>query len=78
MYTETGTHGSNREVRGIISPIDSTTSASEFADWAGAVSGKLGQRTSNGFEIVDAGIQIFEKKANIVKPDVAAAEAGAS
>ncbi|OYD87131.1 hypothetical protein CDG77_31120 [Nostoc sp. 'Peltigera membranacea cyanobiont' 213] len=25
MYTETGTHGSNGEVRGIISPIDSTT-----------------------------------------------------
>jgi hypothetical protein len=35
---------------------------SEFADWAGAVSGKLGQRTENGFEIVDARIQIFEKK----------------
>ena len=24
VYTETGTHGSNSEVRGIISPIDST------------------------------------------------------
>ncbi len=56
------------------------TSAREFADWAGAVSGKLGQRTENGFEIVDAGIQLFEKKAYEVKPDVGAAvaEAGAS
>jgi hypothetical protein len=54
------------------------TSASEFADWAGAVSGKLGQRTEKGFEVVDAGVQIFEKKAKEPKPDVAAAEAGAS
>jgi hypothetical protein len=56
------------------------TSASEFGDWAGAVSGKLGQRTENGFEVVDAGIQIFEKKANVVKPEVGAAvaEAGVS
>jgi hypothetical protein len=67
-------------VRGIISPIDSTTSASEFADWAGAVSGKLGVRTENGFEIIDAGIQLFEKKAKEVKPEVGAAvaEAGVS
>ncbi|QIR41936.1 hypothetical protein HCG51_35260 (plasmid) [Tolypothrix sp. PCC 7910] len=54
------------------------TSASEFADWAGAVSGKLGQRTEKGFEVVDAGIQIFEKKVKESKSDVAAAEAGAS
>ncbi|OYE02809.1 hypothetical protein [Nostoc sp. 'Peltigera membranacea cyanobiont' 232] len=53
-------------------------SASEFADWAGAVSGKLGQRTENGFEIIDAGVQIFEKKAKEPKPDVGVAEAGAS
>jgi hypothetical protein len=48
--------------------------------WAGAVSGKLGQRTSNGFEVVDAGIQIFEKKAKESKTDVggAVAESGAS
>ena len=38
------------------------TNASEFADWAWAVSGKLGQRTDNGFEVIDAGIQLFEKK----------------
>ncbi|MBD2520477.1 hypothetical protein H6G93_37170 [Nostoc sp. FACHB-973] len=56
------------------------TSASEFADWAGAVSGKLGVRTENGFEVVDAGIQIFEKKAKEPKPEEGAvvAEAGAS
>lgn len=56
------------------------TNASEFADWAGAISGKLGQRTDNGFEVVDAGIQIFEKKVKESKPDVeaAVAEAGAS
>jgi hypothetical protein len=29
--------------------------------WAGAISGKLSQG-SQGLEIVDAGIQIFEKK----------------
>ncbi|MEA5604996.1 hypothetical protein [Nostoc sp. UHCC 0252] len=56
------------------------TSASEFADWAGAVSGKLGVRTENGFEIIDAGIQLFEKKAKEAKAEVGAAvsEAGVS
>jgi hypothetical protein len=56
------------------------TSASEFADWAGAVSGKLGQRTENGFEVIDAGIQIFEKKPKESKAEVgaAASDAGAS
>lgn len=37
------------------------TSAGEFADWAAAISGKLG-KTERGFEIIDGGIQIFEKK----------------
>ncbi|MBU7584428.1 MAG: hypothetical protein KAF91_16185 [Nostoc sp. TH1S01] len=56
------------------------TNTAEFADWAGAISGKLGQRTENGFEVVDAGIQIFEKKAKEPKPEegAAVAEAGAS
>jgi hypothetical protein len=56
------------------------TNANEFADWAGAVSGKLGQKTPNGFEVIDAGIQLFEKKAKEVKPDVGAtvSEAGTS
>lgn len=38
-----------------------------------AVSGKLGQRTDNGFEVVDAGVQIFEKKLYDVKQDVSVA-----
>ena len=38
-------------------------------DWGGAVSGKLGQPTDKGFEVVDAGIKVFEKKANVPKPE---------
>ena len=41
-------------------------SIAEFASWAGAVSEKLGQRTENGFMVVDAGIQVFEKKVRTV------------
>ncbi|MEM7578427.1 MAG: hypothetical protein AAF316_01005 [Cyanobacteria bacterium P01_A01_bin.80] len=33
-----------------------------FADWVGAISGKLGGQRSDGFEVVGAGIQVFEKK----------------
>jgi hypothetical protein len=54
------------------------TNTSEFADWAGAISGKLGQRTENGFEMIDAGIQIFEKKLKEPKPEEGAAVAEAS
>ncbi|WP_414546287.1 hypothetical protein [Nostoc sp. CCY0012] len=56
------------------------TNANEFADWAGVISGKLGQRTENGFEIIEAGIQLFEKKPKEPKPEegAAVAEAGAS
>jgi hypothetical protein len=43
--------------------------AAQFESWAGAVSGKLGQPTANGFEVVDAGIQIFEKRAKEPKPE---------
>jgi hypothetical protein len=43
-----------------------------FSDWGGAVSGKLGQPTDNGFEVVDAGIKVFEKKAKEPKPEDAA------
>ena len=53
------------------------TNTSEFADWAGAVSGKLGQRTDTGFEVVDAGIQIFEKKPKEVKQEVSVAASDA-
>jgi hypothetical protein len=54
------------------------TNTSEFADWAGAISGKLGVRTANGFEVIDAGIQIFEKKLKEPKPEEGAAVAEAS
>ena len=47
-------------------------SVAEFADWAGMVSGKLG-RTDNGLEILDAGIQIFEKKPKEPKTEPAIA-----
>ena len=52
----------------------------EFADWGGAVSGKLGQGTDSGFVVIDAGITIFEKKPKEVKAEVGAAvsEAGVS
>ena len=45
------------------------TDATTFSDWGGAVSGKLGQPTDNGFEVVDAGIKVFEKKAKEPKPE---------
>ncbi len=54
------------------------TNTNEFPDWAGAISGKLGQRTENGFEVIDAGIQIFEKKVKEAKADVEELEASAS
>lgn len=44
--------------------------ATAFSDWGGAVSGKLGQPTENGFEVVDAGIKVFEKKAKETQPEV--------
>ena len=43
--------------------------ATAFSDWGGAISGKLGQATANGFQVVDAGIKVFEKKAKDPKPD---------
>ena len=46
--------------------------AANFHEWGGAVSGKLGQRTADGFEVVEAGVGIFEKKLHV---HVAAAEA---
>ena len=46
--------------------------ATAFSDWGGSVSGKLGQRTEKGFEVVDAGIKVFEKKAKEPKEEVTA------
>jgi len=54
------------------------TSAAEFESWAGAVSGKLGQSTTQGFEVVDAGIQVFEKKAKEPKLETTETERVAS
>ncbi len=45
------------------------SSAAEFADWAGAISGKL-DKTERGFEIIDAGVQIFEKKPKTILTEV--------
>lgn len=36
--------------------------AAAFSEWGGAVSGKLGQPTADGFEVVEAGVRIFEKQ----------------
>lgn len=54
------------------------TDATTFSDWGGAVSGKLGQHTDNGFEVVDAGIKVFEKKAKEAKPESTAVGADAA
>lgn len=51
--------------------------ATAFSGWGGAVSGKLGQRTVNGFEVVDAGIKVFEKKAKESKEEVSAVSSDA-
>ncbi|MDZ4876774.1 MAG: hypothetical protein CLLPBCKN_006209 [Chroococcidiopsis cubana SAG 39.79] len=36
--------------------------AANFSEWGGAVTGKLGQPIADGFEVVEAGVRIFEKK----------------
>jgi hypothetical protein len=33
-----------------------------YPQWVAAIKGKLGQRTSEGFVLDEAGIQVFEKK----------------
>lgn len=64
MCGESRKHGSEWEGSGSnVTPRPyPEANASEFESWAGAVSGKLGQRTEKSFEVVDAGVQIFEKK----------------
>ncbi|MEH2164374.1 MAG: hypothetical protein V7K38_25835 [Nostoc sp.] len=42
---------------------------SQLPNWAGSISGKLGPRLRNAFEVLDAGIQIFEKKAKPPKDE---------
>lgn len=43
-----------------------------FSDWGRDVSGKLGQPTTNGFEVIEAGIKVFENKPKESKPEDAA------
>ncbi len=40
----------------------------QFSNWVAAVGGKLGNPTPSGFEVADAGLQVFEKKAKQPKP----------
>ena len=44
-----------------------STQATEFESWGGVVSGKLG-KTELGLQVVEAGIQIFEKVAKAKPP----------
>ena len=41
-----------------------------FTEWGGAITGKLGSKTELGFEVVDAGIKVFEKKPKDQAPEV--------
>jgi hypothetical protein len=52
--------------------------AAAFTDWGGAVSGKLGQPSANGFEVIDAGIKIFEKKPKEPQPEATTISADAA
>ncbi|MBG1268093.1 hypothetical protein [Nostoc sp. WHI] len=56
------------------------SNTAEFADWAGTVSGKLGRAADGSFLVIDAGVQIFEKKPKESNAlvDAAVSEAGAS
>lgn len=49
-----------------------------FSDWGGTVSGKLGQQNDNGFEVLDAGIKVFEKKAKEPLPESASIDLDAA
>ena len=40
-----------------------------FAEWGGAITGKLGSKTEQGFEVVDAGIKVFDKKPKDQAPE---------
>ena len=45
------------------------SNAQVFADWVGAISGKLGQASDGGFTIIGAGIQLFENKPKAPKEE---------
>ncbi|MBW4689896.1 MAG: fertility inhibition FinO-like protein [Komarekiella atlantica HA4396-MV6] len=39
-----------------------TNAASNYPQWVGAIAGKLGQQTENGFVLAEPNIQVFERK----------------
>ncbi|MBD6620638.1 fertility inhibition FinO-like protein [Komarekiella sp. 'clone 1'] len=39
-----------------------TDAASNYPQWVGAIAGKLGQQTDNGFVLEEPNIQVFERK----------------
>jgi hypothetical protein len=47
-----------------------TQGAASWPLWIASISGGIGKRTEDGFELAEPGIQVFERKA---KPDPAAA-----
>lgn len=47
-------------------------SMQEYDNWVAAVGGKLGNPTKSGFEVDGAGLQVYEKKPKMPKPEDAA------
>lgn len=45
------------------------TQTEEFPMWVGAIAGKIGPSTKRGFKLLEAGLQIFEKKPKEPKPE---------
>ncbi|MCL2934860.1 MAG: hypothetical protein MGG11_22205 [Trichodesmium sp. MAG_R03] len=45
-----------------------TTVAENYPLWVAAISGKMGERTENGFKLEQPNIQVFEKKPKAEKP----------
>jgi hypothetical protein len=43
----------------------------EYPQWVASLNGKLGQETQRGFTLMDAGVQVFEKKPKETKPEPA-------
>ena len=42
------------------------------------MNGKLGQQKDNGFDVIDAGVKIFEKKAKEIQPEATTISADAT
>ncbi len=39
-----------------------TDAQANYPEWVGAIAGKMGETTENGFVLLDPNIQVFEKK----------------